>query len=432
MNTFQAILLSAFGILALLGFAFFITGGETGTEPVPPITIWGEVDGKEIQAAVAQLNQQRENSFRVSYRRISGDYEEFLVRQLAQDNSPDIFVISHDQLIKLQDYLQLIPYSVYSQRDFQNNFVESAEVFMADQGIWGVPFAVDPLIMYWNRNLYTNAGFAQPPRFWDQIPDVVDRIRRQDPASNIEVSAIGLGEYHNINNAKAILSTLLHQVGNAVTRKGGESIRATLGQTQRSSGGITEGSADSALRFYTEFSDPTKSVYTWNRALPNSQEMFLSTDLATYFGYASEVPELRQKNPNLNFDVAPVPQIRGGENRKVFGKVYGFAVSRRSQNKNHAMSLIQHLTSKEVSTSISQAVNGVTLRRDVLAEGSPDSYKAVFYDSALITDNWLDPDPDQSNGVFRQMVEDVTSGRHNVPGALEKANQRLQALISSQ
>ncbi|MCD5396682.1 MAG: hypothetical protein LRZ98_00730 [Candidatus Pacebacteria bacterium] len=55
--------------------------------------------------------------------------------------------------------------------------------------------------------------------------------------------------------------------------------------------------------------------------MPNSRDVFLSGKLATYFGFSSELRGLRLKNPNLNFDIAMVPNPKKKEKKQVFARV---------------------------------------------------------------------------------------------------------------
>ena len=49
-----------------------------------------------------------------------------------------------------------------------------------------------------------------------------------------------------------------------------------------------------------------------------------------YFGFASGLPDLRLKNPNLNFDVA-MPQTKDYTKNITFGRMVGLAIPRNSQ-----------------------------------------------------------------------------------------------------
>ncbi len=54
--------------------------------------------------------------------------------------------------------------------------------------------------------------------------------------------------------------------------------------------------------------------------MPNSLDYFLSGRLGTYFGFASETPKIRFKNPNLDFDVAEIPGVEKMPSKAVFAK----------------------------------------------------------------------------------------------------------------
>ena len=66
---------------------------------------------------------------------------------------------------------------------------------------------------------------------------------------------------------------------------------------------------EQALRFYTDFALPSKEVYTWNKDLPESFEMFSAGKLSMMFGYSYQLPLLRAQAPKINLGVAPMLHI---------------------------------------------------------------------------------------------------------------------------
>ena len=58
--------------------------------------------------------------------------------------------------------------------------------------------------------------------------------------------------------------------------------------------------------------------------------MFAKGALAMYFGYASEMSEIKNRNPHLNFDLAEVPQIKGDKSKTSFAKIYALAIMKNS------------------------------------------------------------------------------------------------------
>ena len=69
--------------------------------------------------------------------------------------------------------------------------------------------------------------------------------------------------------------------------------------------------AADAVRFYTDFADPGKEVYTWNKNMPNSLEAFILGKTAFFFGYAYHLPTIKSRAPKLNLSIVKLPQIAG-------------------------------------------------------------------------------------------------------------------------
>ena len=54
----------------------------------------------------------------------------------------------------------------------------------------------------------------------------------------------------------------------------------------------------SSIKFFNDFSNPNKNVYSWNKALSGADTMFAKGALAMYFGYASEWPGNQGQKPS--------------------------------------------------------------------------------------------------------------------------------------
>ena len=186
--------------------------------------------------------------------------------------------------------------------------------------------------------------------------------------------------------------------------------------------------SDSAIGFYTQFSNPTSPSYTWNRSLPSSLNMFLSGKLATYIGFASEIFAIQQKNSNLNFDVTFVPQIRDGT-KSVFGRMYALALVKQSKQLGGAFVAIDALTEVSALKQLETVTNLPPVLNELLANKPTDAFRSVFYDSALISHSWMDPDSVGTANVFRDMINNITSGREKLGDALGQADTDLRALI---
>jgi hypothetical protein len=251
------------------------------------------------------------------------------------------------------------------------------------------------------------------------------RITVRSASGSLSKSAIDFGEYDNVPNAKSILSLLIMQAGGQVTTKSteGKLIPAIL---PKAAGAVQ--STLSALRFYTEFSDPSKEDYTWSKGFVDAQQSFAVGDLALYIGHASEAPLLSRMNPNLNYAIAPVPQIRGASAAIDTGYVYGFAVPRAAKNPAGALTVAALLSGPAVSKPLSIALGIPSARRDILsqpAQGNDD----LFNKQAIISRNWTDPDPVKTEDIFRAMIEDTVSGAALITEAVQHADQQLAHIL---
>jgi ABC-type glycerol-3-phosphate transport system substrate-binding protein len=284
--------------------------------------------------------------------------------------------------------------------------------------------------MYWNRDTFTNALIPTYPKYWDELTSLIPKLTKRDSNLNIRNTAIALGEFRNVKNAREIFGTLLLQSGNNVVERGvgqntGEVISSVLDD---SVSGVRP--TEQALEFFTRFADPSHPDYSWNRGLSSSDASFLSGALATYFGFASEINSLRERNPNIDYDVAPIPQARGSQNRVTFGRMHGISIVRSTQNPAIAFAVMEVLTSKDALSLWTELTYLPPVRRDVINQGTKDPYLQIFYDSALIADSWLDPDKFESGQIFQNMVESVTSGKSTISNSVTTADRLLQDLIN--
>ena len=242
---------------------------------------------------------------------------------------------------------------------------------------------------------------------------------------NILRSAVAFGEFANISHAKEIVLNLAMQAGTPVTMWSGEKVESVFAD----SFGRPTIPAEAAVNFYTEFGNPSKPSYSWNRSLPNSANYFLGGDLALYFGFASEIKNLQLKNPNLNFDVAVMPISREGGVNVSFANFNAFAIAKSSKNANAAFGVMSILSGAEGAKAFNRVLKLPPARRDLLNQKPVNAYESVFYDSAIRAKAWLDPSPTDTNFIFKNMIESITSGRARTGEAVTKANRELVDLL---
>ena len=436
---FQTILLTVFAIIGVVAVIVFATAkpkssnSDVTGDAHGEVTIWGTFpDSSDLQQAFGDFNSNYQGKFSVKY--VFHDPQTFdtdIVEGLASGKGPDILLLPDNLVLRHSDKIVPLPYSAaWSQQSFQANFIQGAEIYLREQGFLAVPFAIDPMVMYWNRDIFTNASIPQPPKNWDEFLTVAPKITKRDKDGNITQSAIAFGEYKNVTHAKDILAMLFLQVGNhIVDLDKGIPVSVLTGGV----GGDQKIAADvvSAFRFFMDFSNPLKSIYSWSLSLPDSQSDFIAGNLGVYFGYASEYQTLHKKNPHLNLAVAPMPQVRNTASEITLGKVFGLAVMKSSTNRNTAFIAIRLLLDDKPESAFAAAFNLPPVRRNLLANRPNDAATAIFYDAALRSRTWLDPRPEGTDKAFSTMVNAVSSGQNTTDVAVTGLNVELKQLLST-
>lgn len=430
MSKFQIILTAVFVVCIVSGVVAFATyKSNNSSTALPSVTVWGTFPASTFNEFIQRINQERTVALSVNYLEIPEvDFRKTFIEELAKGKGPDAILIPQQEVMGFYDKIVEIPSTILTQRDFQNKFVPQSDLYLTSTGSLALPLIIDPMIMYWNRTIFTNAGIAKYPVYWDEFVDIGKKINIKDQNSNIRRSVIALGEFKNINHAREMLSTLLLQAGNPITFFSDSVLQSAL------SDGNFSGSKTStpAVDFFTQFSDPRNPQYSWNRSLPSSKNSFLSGNLATYFGFTSELSDIRAKNPNIDYDAAPLPQARSGKFRTTFGNMYGMSIVRSTTNQNNTYAIMQILTTPEASILLSKLTYLPSVQRDIVSRGSTDPYMSIFLDASLISKGWLDTNPTKSNTIFTNMIESITSGRADTYNAIKQASDELNISLQNQ
>src|SRR5690606_5991115 len=88
-----------------------------------------------------------------------------------------------------------VTYESLSRERFEATFIDGARPFLEQIGVLGVPFLADPLVLYWNRDLLSAAGHANPPRYWDELYGMASALTRRSETGSLQRSGVALGEY---------------------------------------------------------------------------------------------------------------------------------------------------------------------------------------------------------------------------------------------
>ncbi|MEI6042614.1 MAG: hypothetical protein WCQ00_03565 [bacterium] len=431
-SPFQIIFIGVFIFAAIVGVIIFSAFTNSSNNTAVKATIWGTEAEADFKNLLAIIDPQKK-AMDVTYVQKSADtFEAEFVNALAEGKGPDIVLIDDSKIFSWKGKLQPIPFKTLPQRTFSDTFIDAANIFVMADGIYALPLNVDPLVMYWNKTMFSDGGIVLPPKTWQQLTASIPSLTQRTDRSEIIKSAVALGESSNIDHSKEIFINLMLQGGNnlvefdpAVSR-----YMSTVDVLSPSGTNIFE----AATNFYTSFSNPNNERYSWNKSLVRSRDYFISGNLGMYFGFASEYPVLQRKNPNLNFDVALMPQdeLRSANVQSAsYAKINALALVKQSRNQAAAISVMTQLVASVAQAEFVKITNLPSARRDLLQVPNGENvYIDIFGKAAIQAKTWYDPSSTATDSIFRELIDTITTGKITSGEARNILNQKLQALVS--
>jgi len=411
----------------LFGFLIFsgaIKIGEDAQTAQGSVVVWGTTDAQTIQPYIDLTKTQ---NLTVNYfQKDERTYENELINAFASGSGPDVFIMPHENLLRHTDKVLEIPYTSFSRDLYESTYIDEAELFLTNTGVIAFPLTVDPLIMYYNKALISSAFLLDVPEYWDEFSEFTGAITQYSGTGEVSIAATALGTYNNILNAKGIISALIMQNANPIV---GTDNQDGSKFSLLSSSGDTLTKTNQALSFYTSFADFGSDTYSWNEALVDSQSKFIAGDLALYFGRASEVGNIRRKNPNLDFGAELLPQVRGNTTRLTQGAMMGVGISKQSKNINGAISVASTMAGSVIADGLAAELQVAPARKDLLRNKPDDAFKTLVYNSAIISRGWVDPDPEATSNLFRTMIRNINTGALSVAASIDRANADLDTLL---
>lgn len=434
MNNFQTILVAIFLAFFVFGVLIFsgilkIGGSKSGADAISgKILIWGTLPAGTVGELFKSVGGSNA-PFTVDYvEQKEATYQANLIEAFAKDTAPDLFILTPDMVLKNNNFIYKIPFASLPEKTFRSSFIDGADIFISSEGIIGYPLLVDPMVLYYNKNILSNQSILFPPKSWDELFTLNDKLTTKKDDGSILQSMIALGQYDNVNHSKDILSMLLLQSGNPLmeqTKTGGYRLAI------KDSNQAGDYPFEQIVNFFLEFSNPSNNSYSWNRSLPSSLDMFTSGKLAFYVGYASELFKIQSVNPNLSFDVTLLPQTKGSDVKRTYGEIYTMVINKKSKNLTSTFGVTSLVVVPDFMKELGTRMSLPTASRSLLNEKPTDPYLSTFYDSAIISRSWLDPEKESTNSIFKELIENSLSNKLSIYEAINKAYNQLDLIVKN-
>lgn len=325
------------GILLTLGLIFFVVwafilrNNNGNSNENVTLTYWGVWEDVSVLQPVFDDFHRENPNITIQYEKIDiktlGDYVKRLQTRTEEGNGPDIMRFHSSWLIQIQDILLPFPEDVVNETGLVTDYFKTVERDLKRDGAYyGLPLSIDTLALYVNRDLLNNIG-AQVPTSWDELESTARELTTVD-GGKIVSSGVAMGTYDNISHASDLIALLFLQNGAEIDNVTEDNME----------------SAVSALQFYTRFSEGT-DLAVWDQSMENSKIAFAGGKLAMYFGYSWDMFEINNFNPNLNFEVHPVPELFGTSS--TIASYWAEGVSSKSKHPEEALKFIKFLGKDE-------------------------------------------------------------------------------------
>lgn len=454
--------ISSFLVIASL---FFLSGCGLRKSDKPSyqvkLEVWGLFDDSDAFREIFQNYRNLNKAVsEIEYRKLAPEnYKKELIEAMAAGQGPDIFLIHNTWVPGMEDVLVPAPFEALSLQKFNADFVDVAVADFVDQDkIYAVPLSVDSVGLYYNKDIFNQAGISSPPMNWEEFITDARELTKFDSLGQIVQSGAAIGTSRNINRASDIMSLLMLQNKTEMVNDGKNEANFA-GLMQGEGGSVFPG--ENALNFYTQFARNGSSFYSWNSKLHNSLDAFSEGTVAMMLNYSWQIETIKAKSPKLNFAVAPVPQLSGSKAVN-FANYWGYGVAKSKGSSAagkpsvtvsnnirvlEAWKFLKYLTAKpEGEMSITRTVAGKEVvtnsnfdpagsylekvkkpaaRRDLIEAQKSDPMLGIFAQQNLIAKSWYQVDPEAVENIFLDMIDQVNRGQGSASEAIKSAESKV-------
>ena len=292
------------------------------------LTYWGLWESAvNVNQLISDYQKDHPNVTIVYEKKSHQQYRESLQSRIEAGEGPDIFRFHNTWVPMIQSALSEVPADVVSASEFRDNFYPavSSDLRNSQKKFVGVPLEIDGLGLFWNEEIFNAAGISAPPKTWQELADIASKLTVSGPAGNITTAGVAIGTASNVDHFSDILGMMILQ-------NGGDP-KLPTGQQ-----------AADALDYFVSFARGEGRA--WDSSLPSSTVAFTGGNLAMYFGPSWRAIEIRNNNPLLKFQVAPVPQLEGG--KVAWASYWAEGVSAKSPHQKEAWEFVKYLQQEDV------------------------------------------------------------------------------------
>jgi ABC-type glycerol-3-phosphate transport system substrate-binding protein len=319
-----------------------MVGVRTTAAPLT-LEVWGgvaeELRQDQLKAWTAQHPNRKVNFHDAAAVGTGLEAQRKMAAAVAAHKAPHVVDVDRFQIATYVNWRMFRPLDEYLKRDKYDLAAFAASALEEAKGLdgktYGLPSSVDNRLLYWNKDLFAQAGLdpEQPPATWEQLRAVALRLTRRGPRGGLEQLGFHPAE------GQSTLHTFAWQSGGAFQSQDGRAATLPLAPNQ------------DALQW---MADLTQEAGGWASVASfrdtwrdGAQHPFLLGQLAMQYhldSWAGDV--VARHRPELRFGVAPLPVRQTGDAPLTWTGGYSYAMSREAKNSDVAWDLVKWLVSE--------------------------------------------------------------------------------------
>lgn len=395
--------------------------------PKKTLEIWGFNDSAEVfNQLTADFRKNYPNIY-INYIQKNEDaFHDDLLKAFANNSAPDIIMAYGSWLPYYQS--RIYPLDLNQEKELNLFYLNQnyPEIIKNDlisgHYLLGIPLSVDTLALFYNKDVFNYLNIALPPKTWEEITELVPKLRRINDYGQINRAAISLGA-NNVLWHNDILSALIYQLNGEIVDK---SKKEFIWQNEVVFADRKIDPIETALNFYLNFSNPPSSSFTWSDDLEDSLSAFSKGKTVMAIGYFQDAKKIKNLNPNLSFDFASLPYFQNNPSKINYGRTVNLVVLKNSQHPQEAWLFLKFLSQEEVSKKYFLLTKNPPSRLDLIQNYLNDPASGVFVRQILTSRDWYQFNFKTINQVFDEMINQIVYKNKYVLDAVEDAANKLE------
>ena len=344
----------------------------------------------------------------------AGTYQETLVKALTAHKSgtpPTTAVLLSTDMFTLIDEDAIVPFDGVDTSAYYKAFMANSQT---GGKTWGIPFQRSTIVMYWNKDLFKEAGLDpnRPPANWNELVQYAQKLTKKDASGNVTQWGVQI--------PSTAFPYWLFQA--LTTPSGVELMNAAGTETYFDKPEVVE-----ALQFWTDLGRKHKVMAPGTIEWGTTPKDFFEKKTAIMWTTTGNLTNVRN-NAKFDFGVAMIPEKKRRGSPTGGGNFYVFKKAPKEQQEA-AVKFAKWMTAPERAAQWGIDTGYVAVRGDAWATPKMQEYVKGFPVAAVARDQLQYSVAELSTHDNQRVTKALNDG---IQAALTGAKEPAQAMKDAQ